>query len=285
MMLYLTGASAPLSKSGGVSPQSDVNKSLGGYVSSSPVPNGALNNIFDLISNYTLEKRTPETLAFALVNKFNKPVKNVSLKVVTDEGNLAFFKVAAVAVDPETMTMEHIANRYQEPIGAQFYDASFYRAGVTVKIDAPAIKGEEIIFYPMNVQVEVEEEGLEGTWDAICEAFRDDDTYTAKRLTADTFRIERRDETVLETPVACSFITTGVSSFTFEGKLENKADNSVVLTEEFAPNACIGIWVQRRIKKAKWTSNEQLLKNYKEGFNYPTIEEVDLVVEYEEVTE
>lgn len=283
MMIYLTGAQAPLTKSGGASPQSDVNKSLGGYVSSTPVPNGALNVVFDLISSYTLEKRTPETLAFALINKFDKPVKDVELKLVTDEGNLAMFKIAAVSVDSETMAMEHIANRYEQPINAEFHDASFYRAAVDVRIVTPAVKGEEIVFYPMNVVVEVKESGLEGTWEAICDAFDDDDTYRAKRLTADTFRIERRDETVLSEPVACSFISTEGSSFIFDGELRNKANNTVLLSEEFAAGACIGIWIQRRIKRTKGLSNEQILKNYKDKFNYPTIEEVDLVINYNEV--
>lgn len=283
MMIYLTGAQAPLTKSDWASPQSDVNKSLGGYVSSTTVPNGALNVVFDLISSYTLEKRTPETLAFALINKFDKPVKDVELKLVTDEGNLAMFKIAAVSVDSETMAMEHIANRYEQPINAEFHDASFYRAAVDVRIVTPAVKGEEIVFYPMNVVVEVKESGLEGTWEAICDAFDDDDTYRAKRLTADTFRIERRDETVLSEPLPCSFISTEGSSFIFDGELRNKANNTVLLSDELAAGACIGIWVQRRIKRTKGLSNEEILKNYKDKFNYPTIEEVDLVINYNEV--
>lgn len=285
MMLYLTGAQTPLTKSGGASPQSDVNKSLGGYISSSPVPNGALNIVFDLISAYTLEKRTPETLAFALVNKFDRPVTDVELKIVTDEGNQAQFRIAAVAVDSESMTMEHISNRYEQPINAQFHDVSFYRAAVDVKINNPASKGEEIVFYPMNVVVEVKESGLEGTWDAIFDAFDNDDTYVAKRLTAETFRIERRDEAVLSEPVACSYISTEGSSFTFEGELRNKANNTVLLSEELAAGACIGIWIQRVIKNSKPVSNEQLIKNFKEGFNYPKIEEVDLVINYNETEE
>ena len=48
MMLYLTGATASLNK-GGVA-QDDPMKSLGGYISLSPVPNGAINTLFDYIS-------------------------------------------------------------------------------------------------------------------------------------------------------------------------------------------------------------------------------------------
>lgn len=282
MMLYLTGASASLIKTGGNSPQSDPSKSLGGFVSSSTVPNASLNGIFDMISAYTLEKKTKETLAFALINKLPQGVSNVTLKIVTDEGNLADFKVSAVVVDKETMTMETIANRFQEPLNAQFFNASFYRAGVNVKMLSPAIKGEEIIFYPMGVTVEVKKEGQEGTWEAIEQAFEDSEEWMAKRLKADTFRIERRDDEVIAVPVECSYVSTDVSRFEFEGKLENKADNSVLLSELMEEGDCIGIWIQRGIRKGyECMSNEEILKNYKDKFNYPTVEEVDMIITYD----
>lgn len=279
MMLYLTGAEASLTKTGGDSPQSDVNKSLGGYISSSPVPNGAINVLFDLISSYTLANNPIETIGIALINKFDEKVRDVELKIVADEDNIANFKIAAVAVNSD-LAMEHISNRYEQPINAEFYDASFYRASVDVKIDRPATAGEEIVFYPMNVVVEVKEGGLEGTWKAIFDSFEKDDVYIAKRLTTDTFRIERRDEEVVSEPLACSFIATEHSSFTFSGKLLNKKNNAVLISEELAPNSCIGIWIQRVLKKEKNISNEELINNYKNGIISKTEEEVELIVNY-----
>lgn len=278
MMLYLTGAEASLTKTGGDSPQSDVNKSLGGYVSSSQVPNGAINVVFDLISSYTLEKKPTETIGLALINKFDKKVKDVELKIVTDEDNIAEFKIAAVLVSND-LAMEHISNRYEQPINAEFYDASFYRAAVDIKIDNPASSREEIVFYPMDVVVEVKESGLEGTWNAIFESFEKDETYLAKRLTNDTFRIERRDEEVISEPLACSFIATSHSSFTFIGKMLNKKNNTVLISEELQPNECIGIWIQRTIKKKKNTSNEELLEMYKNKIISNT-EEIELIINY-----
>lgn len=207
MMIYLTGAATSLAKTQD-NPQSDASRSLGGYISSTPVPNAALNTLFDLISSYTLEKKPKETIAIGLINQFDKPVRDVELKIVTDENHEAVFKIAAVAVSSEDYAMEQIANRYQEPMLAEFYDASFYRAAVDLKIKQYASAGEEIALFPFNVSFEVKETGIEGTWLAFEEAFSNDETYTVKRISETIFRIERRDETVLETPLECSYITT-----------------------------------------------------------------------------
>lgn len=279
MMIYLTGAQTSLAKTSD-NPQTDASKSLGGYISSTPVPNAALNVLFDLISSYTLEKRQKETIAIGLINRFDKPVKDVELKIVTDEHHEAVFKVAAVSVSSDNYLIEQITSRYQEPILAEFFDASFYRAGVDIQITQYASEGEEIALFPFGVTVEVQETGMEGTWKAFEEAFYNDETYTVKRITESKFRIERRDETVLETPLDCSYVTTEGFTAKFLGKLENKADNSVLLKEEFQPNEAVGIWIQRIIKKNTYPSNDELLEEFKEKFIREKTEEVELIISY-----
>ena len=278
MMIYLTGASTSLAKSAD-NPQSDVNRSLGGYISSTPVPNAAINSIFDLISSYTLEKRQKETIAIGLINQLDKAVKDVELKVVTDSDNEATFKIAAVSVGSNYL-MEQIANRYQEPMSADFYDASFYRAAVDIEITQYASEGEEIALYPFNIVVEVLKTGIEGTWEAFEEAFSNDETYTVKRITENKFRIERRDETVLESPVQCSYITTEGFTANFLGDLKNKADNTVLISNDFQPKQAIGIWIQRVMKKTQYPSNDELLQEFKDKYIRATIEEVELIISY-----
>lgn len=279
MMLYLTGAGASLVKTQD-NPQTDASKSLGGYISSTPVPNAALNSLFDLISAYTLEKRQKETIAIGLINQFDKEVKDVELKIVTDENHEAIFKIAAVAVSTDNYAMEHIANRYQEPMLAEFYDASFYRAAVDLKINQYASAGEEIALYPFNVSFEVKETGIEGTWNAFEEAFSNDETYCVKRISETIFRIERRDETVLEEPLNCSYITTEGFQAEFLGQLKNKAYNSVIIKDSLKPKEAVGIWVQRIIKKNHYPTNEELLKEYKDKYIRETVEEVEVIISY-----
>lgn len=113
MMLYLTGASS--SSKTNEAPQDDAMKSLGGYISSTPVPNAAINTLFDLISIKTIQEKNKETIAIGLVNKFDTSVSDVSLKIVSEQDNVCFFRVAAVSAD-ENLCIEYIQNRYSEPL-------------------------------------------------------------------------------------------------------------------------------------------------------------------------
>lgn len=283
MMIYLTGAGASLAKSPS-NPQSEVSKSLGGYISSTPVPNGALNVLFDLLSSYALEKKLKETIAIGLINQLGYDVKDVELKIVMHDDNDAIFKVAAVSVGSD-YAMEQISSRYQEPMNAQFHDASFYRTAVEIEITNPAIAGEEIAVYPFNVVVNVIEGGIEGTWNAFLEAFSNDDTYSISRVTETRFRIERQDETVLSEPLDCSYITTENFRGVFSGQFANKADNSVLIKETLASKEAIGIWIQRQIKNNKYANNEQLINEFKQKFIRKYVEEVELIISYNLVEE
>lgn len=280
MLLYLTGASTSLVKSED-NPQTDASKSLGGYISSTPAPNAALNSLFDMISSYTLEKRQKETIAIGLINQLETAVKNVELKIVTDVDNVAIFKVAAVAVNSDNYRMESISSRYQEPMAAEFHDASFYRACVDLEVTQYAGKDEEIALYPFGISFVVQEEGWEGTWKAFEEAFSNDETYEIRRISERTYRIGRRDDTLLETPLKCFYITTEGFKAEFLGELSNKADNTVLISEQLEPKEAIGLWIQRDIKDASVPSNEQLLEDYKHHVIKETVEDVEIVISYD----
>ena len=280
MLLYLTGASTSLVKSED-NPQTDASKSLGGYISSTPAPNAALNSLFDMISSYTLEKRQKETIALGLINQLETAVKNVELKIVTDVDNVATFKVAAVAVNSDNYRMESISSRYQEPMAAEFHDASFYRACVDLEVTQYAGKDEEIALYPFGISFVVHEEGWEGTWKAFEKAFSNDETYEIRRISKKKYRIGRRDDTLLETPLKCFYITTEGFKAEFLGELSNKADNTVLISEQLEPKEAIGLWIQRDVKESSVTSNEQFLEDYKHHVIKETVEDVEIVISYD----
>lgn len=280
MLLYLTGASTSLVKSED-NPQTDASKSLGGYISSTPAPNAALNSLFDMISSYTLEKKQKETIAIGLINQLETAVKNVELKIVTDVDNVATFKVAAVSVSSDNYRMESISSRYQEPMAAEFHDASFYRACVDLEVTQYAGKDEEIALYPFGISFVVQEEGWEGTWKAFEEAFSNDEIYEIRRISERIYRIGRRDDTLLETPLKCFYITTEGFKAEFLGELSNKADNTVLISEQLEPKEAIGLWIQRDIKDSSVPNNEQLLEDYKHHVIKETVEDVEIVISYD----
>lgn len=280
MLLYLTGASTSLVKSED-NPQTDASKSLGGYISSTPAPNADLNSLFDMISSYALEKKQKETIALGLINQLETAVKNVELKIVTDVDNVATFKVAAVVVSSGNYRMESISSRYQVPMTAEFHDASFYRACVDLEVAQYASKDEEIALYPFGISFVVQEDGWEGTWKAFEEAFSNDETYEIRRISERTYRIGRRDDTLLETPLKCFYITTECFKAEFLGELSNKADNTVLISEQLEPKEAIGLWIQRDVKDSSVPSNEQLLEDYKHHVIKETVEDVEIVINYD----
>lgn len=277
MMLYLTGASS--SSKSNEAPQDDTMKSLGGYISSSPVPNGALNALFDLVSVKTIKERNKETVAIGLINKFDDAVSDVSLKIVGEQDNVCCFKIAATTVD-KNYCMEHISNRYAEPINAEFYDATFFRGSVDVEIITPAVSGEEIAFEPFGIIATVAASGTEGTYEAVSKAFSRSEEYRVKRLTETTFRIERRDDTVVDPVVDCYVLSSENSKFVFSDKFKNVKQNSVFLTERLEPGEAIGIWIQRTVSDEVEKTDEELLKDYSDKRKVETTEEVELVINY-----
>jgi len=280
MLLFLTGASSSVTKSEDVA-QTDISKSLGGYISSTQVPNNAINSLFDLISIHTIKDKPKETVAIGLVNKFDYAVKDVSLKLISDQDNICKFRVAAVMAD-ENLCFEHINNRYAEPSGAEFYDACFYRASVDVEIKKPAIAGESISIEPFNVVADVETAGIEGTWNAINKAFSNSNQYSVKRLTETSFRVESKDENVINEPVTCSYLSTDEAELEFDGKYENKENTELLLTERLEPNGGIGIWLQRQIDESKVeVTDEELVEAYDSKKKIETTEKIELVINYE----
>lgn len=278
MILFLTGASSSLAHSGGT-PQDDPMKSLGGYVSNSPVPNGALNSLFDLVSLKSIKDRTKETIAIALINKFNYSVNDITLKLVCGQDNACSFKVAAVSLD-ENYCMEHINNRYSEPMLAEFYDATFNPASVDVEITRLPIPGEEVDFSPFDVMVEFSESNYDAVIKDIIRAFSKSEEYRVKRLSEKFFRIERTDDKVIVEPFSCSYLSTDNAEFKFSGVFENLSNGEVLLAEKLEPNQGIGIWLQREVLESDEKTNSDMIDAYDKKIVADTVEEVELAINY-----
>lgn len=278
MILFLTGASSSLAHSGGT-PQDDPMKSLGGYVSNSPVPNGALNSLFDLVSLKSIKDRTKETIAIALINKFNYSVNDITLKLVCGQDNACSFKVAAVSLD-ENYCMEHINNRYSEPMLAEFYDATFNPASVDVEITRLPIPGEEVDFSPFDVMVEFSESNYDAVIKDIIKAFSKSEEYRVKRLSEKCFRIERTDDKVIVEPFSCSYLSTDNAEFKFSGVFENLSNGEVLIAEKLEPNQGIGIWLQREVLESDEKTNSDMIDAYDKKIVADTVEEVELAISY-----
>lgn len=278
MMLYLTGAASSLANSS-EAPQTDVSKSLGGYISSSAVPNGNINALFDMISLLTLKNKNRETIAIGLINKFDGAVSNVELKLVTRKDYVGKFKVAATSVGSDYM-MEHIENRYSEPIQAVFNDVDFYRASVEVEIVNPAVAGEVISIQPLDINITIDESGMDGTMNSIIKALANDYRYGARKLSNNKFELFSKDDNVVSEPVECIAVCSENAEMKFNGDYYNEKNNTAFIANELNPGEAIGLWLQREIAP-KTYSDEELVKMSDDGVEFEKEEDVELVITYD----
>jgi hypothetical protein len=131
MELFYTVSSQP-----GVA-QSKPALSLGGFLSSSKVPNGSLGNLFDEMSPYTLQNSRAEYIGLILKNTL-KPVASMSLWVKSQEGNICKFRIAPVELT-ENGEMELVPSVNSKPLYAEFEETS-----ETNKIDLSFEKSFEV---------------------------------------------------------------------------------------------------------------------------------------------
>lgn len=280
MMLYLTGAQSSVVKAS-EAPQTDTSKSLGGYISSTPVPNASVNALFDLVSMQTIKDKQKETIALGLVNKFDYSVYSVDIRILTKKDNVCRFKVAAVNVD-ENLQMEHLINRYAEPMQAEFVSADFYRAAVEVEITTPGVDGEIINFDPFDIDATIEGSGIDATWEAIKKAFSSSADYSVRKLTESSFVIESRHENVVNEPIECSALCTDNAVLTFKGKYGNEVNNPAYLVDSLDAGSAIGIWIQREVGETAERTNEQMIQDFDEKKILETLEEVCVIINYED---
>lgn len=286
MVLYLTGSIDPIGKKGGITSQNIPGNSLGGFVSSTPVPNGNLNVLFGLISNMTLRENKPETFGIGLINGLGKDLKNVTMKIITRKDNIAHFEVAIVPLSGE-YSMEKIANRHDQPQIADFYNLDFVPASVECKILTPALPGEDFVLQPFNVVVDgdsIQNQSVEDTMNAIEDVMQYEAEYGFRKVDNDTFEIFSKLDTPTE-PVKPDYTTTGGLNLKFSGDFKMGANNTQTIADDLPSNGGVGIWIKRSIKAeyARPTSYDKLYEYYDTGKVKEDSEKIKIVIEYQEV--
>lgn len=103
--------------------QSSPLLSLGGFRSSSLVPNGSFNSLFSDISTYSIQKNLVEYIGLILQNTFDKPVNSISIWIPKIESNFCKFRLSVVELDSKG-EMEMIPSINSKPVYAEFYETS-----------------------------------------------------------------------------------------------------------------------------------------------------------------
>lgn len=126
MRFYYTGAKSKLEI------QPNIQMSLGGFISSSTIPNDRLNNLFPSISKNRLKDEYSEVIGIALKNESGQDLKN--LKFYFDYSANSFSKYLISFIEPNTsLYFEKIQDLYSSPYEASFIEVNGEANKIEVK--------------------------------------------------------------------------------------------------------------------------------------------------------
>lgn len=119
MKLYYTVSSGYLNS------QTNFVNSLGGYPSSTEVPNDIFDNLFDELSLLEVKDAKTQYKAIVLKNDSDKKISNVELWFDFSEENVCRYQIGAILLSEDNeYLMEQIPSTYSKPYSIQFVDAT-----------------------------------------------------------------------------------------------------------------------------------------------------------------
>ena len=121
--------------------QPNVQSSLGGYKSSTPVTNDDFDNLFGEISVMTIRSGRDEYRAVMLKNEMSVTARKVKVRVIPDENAIAMFRMGVGRVGVPNKygwkAMENVSSIYGKPFQTQLVDMNSPEAVLEVGDLAP----------------------------------------------------------------------------------------------------------------------------------------------------
>jgi len=172
MKLFYTGAD----KFNNLQP--NIVLSLGGFISSTPIPNAQLSNLFSDISSFSISKDQFTVIAIALQNTLAKDVTDIFLwfDFLTDAFTKLEFAFVDVNDDSEgNLSIEKLSNSHSLPFFGTFQEASGEANKVNI---GDLLKGQYLGLYIK--QTFLPDLSDKFTCDELTKNIEDDGSFTTK---------------------------------------------------------------------------------------------------------
>lgn len=256
MRLYYSGALGHL--------QTQVNpaKSIGGYISSSAVPNDLTDAIFDELSDPSLIANRYEYICLILQNQLPNKVSNIllGLKWLSEEVPLSNIQAAAAVptLDKyEDPVFELLSSRYSQPLGVNFQDITIspslvtilplssiaigdildiHMDGVSLALTSPLDSVENASVYNKIIQA-LQSTAFEGI------ISKKSTLNGTSVVTQELLEIVSKTDGVMTNVI--TIINTTTSTTIFTQALSGGVDQSINIGE-LLPNRYIALWLRRK---------------------------------------
>lgn len=121
--------------------QNNYINSLGGFPSSTEIPNDVFDNLFDEISISEIKDTKTQYRAIVIKNEGESVLKNVELWFEKKDSNICFYQIGATLLsNDEQPFMEQTPSIYSKPLYTQLFDAT-----VDAKVSVGDIQPNQMI--------------------------------------------------------------------------------------------------------------------------------------------
>jgi len=242
-----------------LSAQNDKTQSLGGYMSSTPIPNGRPGALFSSLSIYSQKNRIEETLAFFIYNETQTAITNLSIQQIYQDflgevDNDADFDWAIVEPTDDHQ-IEVIGSSQESPFNADFFNPTTVRESCILKMVTVPASGET--FNLLGQAILFVGSTLEHMVDEIIAHFELVPEFTVQKYSNTSVYIRR--EALTKTDAVVQITSTG----TAESNIVNFSgyvDGETSLVASLDAGKSLGIWVRRKVKP-------QLVIDFSEDLN------------------
>ena len=218
--------------------QREPSKSLGGLRSSTVVPNGRINSMFNDFSSLSIKEGQDETKAFFIKNTFAQKVTGVLIYSTYPKRPDITFKVAATSGSE----IEKLKSSIDEPYYEDFLDCRVVFSYTDMVILDNFVLNEVVKIEGTEVSVT---DGKRKTFmNNAVKAFETSPQYKAVIIDESTLRLEYKLlGTYVNTPIIETFNSGVITANAFDFGF----DNSRLIAQELYPDQSIGIFLKRSI--------------------------------------
>lgn len=233
--------------------QLDINQSLGGFCSNTPIPKNLLNSVFSSLSNFDMANLSTDVVALFIKNTGDEDIPELKFSEIYEqllnvETNICKVEVGFV-IPNESGFMELIGSRKEHPYYVEFFEAKFKREEAILKILTPGQVGNLVDL--LGVDIILTDTSISGLINDIVASFKNNSEFLVERYSDTEIYIRRKGKE--QTGEEIELLSPGTSSsnvVNFAGE-----DNSVAVIENFKVGEILGIWLKRTVIEDKIDCN------------------------------
>lgn len=247
--------------------QKESNLSLGGFMSSTAVPNSKLNAIFSDLSMYDLQNKVVNCIALFIYNDTLLPIENLTLQQVYEQyqgkyTNLADFDFAVVEV-ASNGSIELIGSNFEEPFYADWFNCESRLEDCVLKLNNAGTALDSFSVFGINGNLTGNT--MLSFQEDIMSALSGSGLFACSKISETEIYVQKVDFEI--TNSNSNFSTSGIASIENKNLSGGKLDKTLI-ADSILPGKSIGFWIRRKIndnykeqESLCLTLEEQKLKN------------------------